>query len=511
MKMKRNFALLVFTLCTFAYLRGSPPDSVAMDSINPEDANFDLETDVKLFGDYYIKEGEVSQKYLRIIGGDLYVAGTVENRIIVLGGDVFVKSSAVINGEIIAIGGKVFTDKGAVINGKIVESNIREGIFYSEKSGDEITEDSVETEWGKEFYIHRPDWIHPIKDVFVYNRNEGLVFTPIFEEWDRKGESSFKLSFSLGIRFGQMEKSFFSPSNFVGRMTFEKSFFLQKNLVLFISSFRESFSDDGYRMPLAENTMAGIFARQDFYDRWDEEGSEGGLGIHFRNMRIRLAYRDVEIDSISITQKQTRWFHSDRKFRENLDSPGFMGKVLSYSGAFSTSTNEFSAMESGLGFILRGEQIIDSESFNPFSRYVVIIHANFKVTDGIILRSRFMTGMSPNSLPELRQFGIGGLGSVSAFPFKYQIGNQMIQLNVELLLLPEFSDRGFLIALFTDIGNAWDSSEYNLTNFSKISENQISSIGIGLGNADGDWRFNFTRPLDGRDTWETTFRFNLNF
>tara|TARA_B100000315_G_scaffold188911_1_gene178702 strand:+ start:33220 stop:34755 length:1536 start_codon:yes stop_codon:yes gene_type:complete len=511
MKMKRDFLLLVFTFYTFAYLQGNPPDSVAMDSINPEDANFEVETDLKLFGDYYIKEGEVSQEYIRIIGGDLYVAGTAENRIIVLGGDVFVKSSAVINGEIVAIGGRVFTDKGAVINGKIVESNIREGIFYSEQSGDGMGEDSIETEWEKDFYIHRPDWIHPIKDVFVYNRNEGLVFTPIFEEWDRRGESSFKLSFSLGIRFGQMEKSFFSPSNFIGRMTLEKSFLTKRNLILFISGFKESFSDDVYRLPLTENTMAGIFARQDFYDRWDEEGYEGGLGIHFGNMHIRLAYRDVEIDFISITQKQARWFHSDREFRANPDSPGWMGKVLSYSGTLSAFTNEFSAMESGLGFILRGEQIIDFESFNPFSRYAVTIHANSDVTDGIIFRSRFMTGISPDSLPKFRQFGIGGLGSVSAFPFKYQIGNQMIQLNVELLLLPEFLDRGFLIALFTDIGNAWDSSEYSFTNFGKISENQIGSIGIGLGISDGDWRFNFTRPLDERDTWETTFRLNLNF
>jgi hemolysin activation/secretion protein len=84
-------------------------------------------------------------------------------------------------------------------------------------------------------------------------------------------------------------------------------------------------------------------------------------------------------------------------------------------------------------------------------------------------------------------------------------------LSAELMLLPDFMDGHHYLSLFVDSGNAWDRDAYSLTDFSSIGENALSAAGVGIGDADLDWRINIARSLDGRDTWETTFRFHLNF
>jgi hypothetical protein len=45
-------------------------------------------------------------------------------------------------------------------------------------------------------------------------------------------------------------------------------------------------------------------------------------------------------------------------------------------------------------------------------------------------------------------------------------------------------------------------------------EKGISSFGIGVGSSDQediDWAVNIAKPLDGREDYETTIRFNYNF
>ena len=140
-----------------------------------------------------------------------------------------------------------------------------------------------------------------------------------------------------------------------------------------------------------------------------------------------------------------------------------------------------------------------------------MLTVNFKPTYDIILRSRCLVGTTIDTLPRFRYFGVGGLGSVSAFPYKAQVGDQMLQANVELIFLPEFLDNDHLIALFADAGYAWMQKEHGFGDFSTINEKALTAIGIGLGDEDMDWRINIARPLDGRDVWETTFRLNFNF
>ncbi|MBC8402370.1 MAG: BamA/TamA family outer membrane protein, partial [Candidatus Marinimicrobia bacterium] len=115
---------------------------------------------------------------------------------------------------------------------------------------------------------------------------------------------------------------------------------------------------------------------------------------------------------------------------------------------------------------------------------------------------------------------VGGLGSISAYPYKTKwngdpwIGDRFVQLNTEFIFAPEFLDDDWTLILFADAGDAWMSDEYDITNVDSIINNGKSAIGIGFGSSDHDdidWRVNIARPLDGTDYWESTLRINFNF
>ncbi|MFQ6615505.1 MAG: hypothetical protein ACE5HZ_01880 [Fidelibacterota bacterium] len=461
----------------------------------------------KFFGDYYVGEGEVSQENIRVFGGDLFVAGQVDGQITVLGGDVTLEPTAVVNGRIVAIGGSVLRKEGAVVNGKVMEANIREGITYSEGTTRE-TEPRTREFGLKERGRALPRiWTHRDTYWFVYNRNEGLLLTPFNWHWDRQSRSSLRLSFTLGYRFGQKQTA--------GRLTLEKRlgqrFFPPgiPSLLAFASAFRQTRTDDDYRLPEMENSLASLLARQDFYDRWDEEGAEVGLAMTHPVVNLNGAYRVTEIDSLSVTRRQARVFQKDRLFRKALAAiPDNVRTVLA---TVRVKTVALDPLTTGLGFAITAERILQADLIEPFTRWLGRITANWEVAPDVVLRSRFLAGSARGTLPDYRFFAVGGLGSVSAYPYKDQKGDRMVQVNSELILLPEFIGRDWLISLFSDLGHAWMHADYEFSNTGAIIDHGISSIGVGVGDEDLDWRINVARPLDGRDIWETTFRVNLNF
>ncbi len=67
--------------------------------------------EIRFYSDVTIDSSEIITNNIRILGGVLTVYGTVESQITVIGGDVHILSSAVINGKIVAIGRRCSTDK----------------------------------------------------------------------------------------------------------------------------------------------------------------------------------------------------------------------------------------------------------------------------------------------------------------------------------------------------------------------------------------------------------------
>lgn len=503
----RNTLTTVFSIVAMFQLSTAQEvdTTVAMESLDPLQEFEETGIEIKFFGDYYVRAGQISKENVRVLGGDLFVAGTVDGQIIVVGGDACLESTAVVNGRVVAIGGSIFRKEGSIINGEIVQANIREGINLSRNEGPQSKKRSDTFEFDDD----SPDYeekhkllsIHPDVSGFIYNKDEGFVWTPFDWRFDRDGTSSFKIYFSLGYRFGQKQ--------WAGRTTIEKSFGINNGPSLFFSAFRESRTDDAFRLPVSENSLAVLFARQDFYDRWNEKGYEAGAAFHVDNLESKVAYRSVYTSSFKPTNRLAQWFHGEREFRSPLQLLG--GNVSSVAGTVSLGAVHKSFLATGLSIILEGETTLAADSLEKFDRLSATASFNRELSPNIVFHSRTMVGNSKGELPQFRAFGVGGLGSVSAHPYKVQTGNRMMQMNTELILLPDFMSGDHYFSLFFDAGHAWDKSDYSFSDFSSITDSAISAVGIGIGNEDLDWRINIAWALGGRNTWETTFRFNLNF
>jgi len=466
--------------------------------------------EIRFYSDVTIDSSEIITNNIRILGGGLTVYGTVESQITIIGGDVHIFSSAVINGKIVAIGGDVQTDGGAQINGKIVEASMDQGLIYRETFTDSSA--SGEKNFGiSTFSQHNSDgWVHPKPAIFEYNRNEGLRFVPLNWNWDHRNESLIRLSFSLGYRF--------SSSEFIGRTTLESSLLKNRSATIFASGFKTVRTDDEFRLPERENSWAGFLGRQDFYDRWDETGFEAGFGFDFSYLKVKGKFVRATQSEIPVDQDLWSFTNESNAFRINLfkDSTNIDIDYLEGVAAFRTAS--YSPLKTGLAILSEVDMTLkknDSTLADPSLRFIHIAMANWEVSKGVVLRNRLILGMGSESLPIYRQFGIGGLGSVSAHSYKSQLGNHMAQINTELVFTEEFTDTWFMVKLFYDGGMAYNSSDLvDMKPISERSDTLLQSAGIGFGWDDGDrlkMGFNFAKQLGSDSPIESTIRLNFNF
>ena len=463
--------------------------------------------EIRFYSDVIIDSSEIITNNIRILGGGLTVYGTVESQITVIGGDVHILSSAIINGKIISIGGDVQTDKNAQINGKIVEASLDQGLIYRETFTDSSA--SGEKDFGvSTFSQHTSDgWVHPKPTIFQYNRNEGLRFVPLNWNWDHRNESLIRLSFSLGYRF--------SSSDFIGRTTLESSLLKNRSATIFTSGFKTVRTDDEFRLPEKENSWAGFLGRQDFYDRWDETGFEAGFGFDFSHLKVKGKFVRVTQSEISVNQDLWSFTNESSVLRNN---PFMVETDVEYlEGVAAFRTASYSPLKTGLAILSKVEMTLkmDSTLADPSLRLIHIAMANWEVSKGVVLRNRLILGMGSKSLPIYRQFGVGGLGSVSAHSYKSQLGNHMAQINTELVFTEEFTDTWFMVKLFYDAGMAFNSSD--LVDIGYISDHSdllLQSAGIGFGWEDGDklkMGFNIAKQLGSNSPIKSTVRLNFNF
>ncbi|MBT4280310.1 MAG: hypothetical protein HOD97_01630 [Candidatus Marinimicrobia bacterium] len=464
--------------------------------------------EIIFYKDHVIVSGEVSYDNIRIIGGDLIVDGTVKGKITLIGGDARLNETAVLDGQIVVVGGKVQKHGNVVINGKIIESNIKEGLLYRETDPEENIQGTSDFELEERSERARKSWIHPEGLTFVYNRNEGLLLNFFHKRWDRRSLSSFRITSSMGVRM----KPHHTP-DYTGRLTMEKTFGLNRNITVFGSGFKESRTDDAYRLPQIENTLASFLGKQDFYDRWDEIGWEAGFGLDISRLKIKAAYSEASHDSISVADIWSL-FEKNRILRENVPVI-HLEKVKTTEVTAAFRTKDYHPLNNGLALFAQSEWYkTNLDSGQQVNRIMAMGILNWEIAEGIVLRTRLMGGTSTGDLLPHRDFGVGGIGSVSAHPYKDQTGNQFVQSNVEFIITPEFTDSEWLVKLFADGGHAWDKSDYAFE-IEKIKTSAITSVGIGIGNGDGDDDLNFivniAKPMNAGGEIETTVRVNYNF
>ena len=493
-----KFILLILTTNLVFGLNSSLSDSSSF-----------TRSEIRFYSDVIIDSSETLKDNIRVLGGTLNVYGTVESQITVIGGDVHIFPSAHISGKIVAIGGDVITDEGATISGKVVEASMDQGLIYRETFTDSAASKKKES-FGITNFSHRfrEGWVHPEPEVFEHNRNEGFRFSPLNWNWDRGNESLIRLSFSVGYRFG--------PDEFIGRSTLETALLKNRTATLFASGFKTARTDDEFRLPEHENSWASLIGRQDFFDRWDETGFEAGAGFDFSLLKLKGKYVKATQTEMVVNSNVWSLFHEKRTLREN---PSMLETDVEYvEGILAFRTASYTPLSTGFALLSKIEMTIkeNNETLDePTLRMSHMAIANLKLSEGVVLRNRVILGMASETVPTFRQFGIGGLGSVSAHDFKIQSGTHMGQMNSELIFTEDFTDTFFMVILFFDAGMAYSTSTLvDLNYIVDHSDQFIQSAGIGFGNDDGDgknMRINFAKQLGSDGPIESTVRYSFNF
>jgi len=240
-----------------------------------------------------------------------------------------------------------------------------------------------------------------------------------------------------------------------------------------------------------------------------------GFGFDFSFLKLKGKFVRAVQSEIPVDQGFGSFSNNKSELRDNplMDKTD----VEYLEGIIAFRTASYAPFSTGLAILSKAEMITKSDSLlsKPTFRMTQIAIANWEISEGLVLRNRFILGMGSESLPIFRQFGIGGLGSVSAQTYKAQLGNHMAQVNTELLFMEEFTQSWFMVKLFYDAGMAFNSP--NFIDIDYISTHQniwLESAGIGFGWDDKnefDWGFNFAKPLGNDGSIETTIRLNLNF
>jgi hypothetical protein len=276
-----------------------------------------------------------------------------------------------------------------------------------------------------------------------------------------------------------------------------------------------------------ENTASALLIHEDFRNYFERKGFTIHTAYYLKHDywkgELTLAYLADSYDSLA---NKTDWalFGGNKKFRANpAIDPGKMRSVM-LSGGISTVTKTSRAQE---GWSLFGsaefakknwgsefefyQYIFDLRRFQPLGRY-----ENFNV--------RVRVGTASGALPPQKEYELGGLGTMNAFPFKSDIGNRMMLVNMEFILNGNvLDDLNFWPTWIFQHVNIILTSDAGFTRtarpcagaaqaFGGMKLNEFQhNFGIALGNRTGSYRIGFAWRTDRPAPVQFLLRFNRPF
>ncbi|MCH7851148.1 MAG: polymer-forming cytoskeletal protein [Candidatus Marinimicrobia bacterium] len=487
--------------------------------------NVDPTGEIKIFSDLLIPEGEVRSGSLRLVGGNLTVAGKVTGRITVLGGEVRLLPTAEVEGSIFALGGRIVRHPDAIVTGQVVEVN-RGKVSLSRKQAKEIFGEETSLDWSRDQvdwddddWKDQDDWRHyrhhghrrhgwqgwefrggysrvhpdlgvPEDVVLRYNRSEGVALYVPFDP-GTEGIPGLTVRGFLGYAFG--------PSRWYGRLAIGEYLF-NKRLALVVEGHREPQNDDIWRVTPTENFLGALLIHEDWYDWYQTEGVSGSVIMNGPWLsKLRIQYLSETHNGLANTAKWSL-FGGDKQFREAWSITEGKDVNLSVGLALGRPVGLFHrklAISTDLGYTQSVEgssfdytrQDVAFETFLPL-HYLIGIRVSGRA--GSVLSDR-VDGFGPqHSTP------LGGIGSVGGYRYKsFDPGNHYGLLRVAITMLS--GDRDNVYRLSWHYGNNWSSSNSMLSGdfINEIQDGGRHSAGIGIGDEDGDFLLEIYKPLTG--------------
>ncbi|GAB5519731.1 MAG: hypothetical protein RhofKO_19820 [Rhodothermales bacterium] len=195
---------------------------------------------------------------------------------------------------------------------------------------------------------------------------------------------------------------------------------------------RNTVTNDIWKSSWVENSLAAILFENDFFDYYEVEG--WNVYSTARLTDVALVSAGFRAEDYTSLARNTRWsiFGGD-DFRLNPPiQEGFMQSlVFAFEGGLINS--RFRMPE---GIIFRTEAEIGQGLGGDFSfnRYVGDVRAYLPMTRYSTLSVRIRGGVATGNVPLQKQFTIGGVGTVRAYPQNSFVGTRMGLLNAEYAL-----------------------------------------------------------------------------
>jgi hypothetical protein len=345
---------------------------------------------------------------------------------------------------------------------------------------------------------------YPVLPMVHFNRVNGL-FLGIKEErmqWYNHhnflGIRNINPHGMLGYSFGQKEWQYeLGLERYVGF----------KNRVLIGAEFYNATSTDDYwRSGLTETTLTSFFAGYDFLDYYKQKG--WGAYALFRTKLFfegGVSYNDDRFNSLS-TASDFAVFGPNGRYRRNPPVEIINGTSvdtlniasLSISGAFNPKklllTPHFTLSLSGK--VELGDPGISSSDYS-YTKYTAELTSYLNFEPGGVFKYRLKAGSITGDAPFMKEFRLGGPGTLRAMPINLiptnaLSGNKMLLSNAEIQLGSTGHSSGgwldfddFYISLFLDSGWANHHTGTNAKVLDGFQSFKISSLehngGFGLG------------------------------
>lgn len=231
-------------------------------------------------------------------------------------------------------------------------------------------------------------------------------------------------------------------------------------------------TDDYWRVGLNETSLTSFAGGYDHMDYYSQQG--WGAYVLFRTNRLfegGVAFND---DRYSSLQRSTTWafFGSGGRYRPNPPVDRIGGTAVDTVDisalTFSASYNpKRLVLAPRFTFSARAEvEVADagiSSSDYGYTRWLAELFSFYNFERGGVLKHRLRMGGITGGAPLMKQFQLGGVGSLRALPFKSLStgagGNQMLLSNLEVQFgSPDFGSGGWIdfediyMSLFLDSG-----------------------------------------------------------
>lgn len=285
----------------------------------------------------------------------------------------------------------------------------------------------------------------------------------------------------------------------------EKHFGKERRLLVGGELYNSTTTADYKRVGQLETTLTSLFAGYDYLDYYKQEGwGVYMLGRSYQFFEGGVSYNENRFSSLDVVTEY-HMFGKNHHYRDNPPVDLLSGQAvdeinitsLSFSGAFNP---KLLLLSPHFTFSIKGDLEISTPNIAStdytYRKYTTELQTYINFEPGTVLKYRLLTGSITGDAPLIKEFQLGGPGTMRAFPYKSMpfgalSGNKMVLSTAELQFGSSFGYDDWLdfddlyLSLFLDSGWVTDYTGVNNKPLDGFEDFEIAKFehngGVGLG------------------------------